>query len=159
MLQTLSYRSPQNRNGYDFITLSAWDNGNSGIGFCNETITFVLQVNIVPQNDPPVISINGTDLGLFYDDARNVALKLGATLTLSQQICKERYGRANKCLGSVSFMQGAAVLSCLCEVTWVRFPLLSSRWDGLCYCRGAVPVRHEPGYSGRSRDAGRSRAA
>ena len=42
MLQTLSYRSPPNGNGYDFITLSAWDNGNSGIGFSNETITFVL---------------------------------------------------------------------------------------------------------------------
>jgi len=38
----------------------------------------------------------------------------------------ERYGRANKCLGFVSFMQGAAVLSCRCEVTWVRFPLHSS---------------------------------
>ena len=56
MLQTLSYRSPPN----DFITLSARDNGNSGIGFSNETITSVLQVNIVPQNDPPAISINGT---------------------------------------------------------------------------------------------------
>ena len=63
MLQTLSYRSPSNGNGYDFITLSAWDNGNSGIGFSNETITFVFQVNTVPQNDPPVNSINGTDLG------------------------------------------------------------------------------------------------
>ncbi len=42
MLQTLSYRSPPNGNGYDFITLSAWDNGNSGIGFTYETIPFVL---------------------------------------------------------------------------------------------------------------------
>ena len=69
MLQTLSYRSPPNGNVYDFITLSAWDNGNSGIGFSNETITIVPQVNIVPQNDPPEIFINGTDLGLLYDDA------------------------------------------------------------------------------------------
>jgi hypothetical protein len=66
MLQTLSYRSPSNGNGYDFITLSAWDNGNSGSGFSNEPIPFVLQVNIVPQNDPPVISINGFDLGFLY---------------------------------------------------------------------------------------------
>jgi hypothetical protein len=35
MLQTLSYRSPPNGNGNDFITLSAWDNGNSGSGFSN----------------------------------------------------------------------------------------------------------------------------
>jgi hypothetical protein len=69
MLQTLRYRSPRNGNGYDFIALSAWDNGNSGSGFSNETIPFFLQVNIVPQNDPPVIFINGTDLGLLYDDA------------------------------------------------------------------------------------------
>jgi hypothetical protein len=69
MLQTLSYRLPPNGNGYDFITLSAWDNGNSGIGISNETIPFVLLVNIVPQNDPPIISINETDLGLFFDDA------------------------------------------------------------------------------------------
>jgi hypothetical protein len=41
-------------------------------------------------------------------------------------------------------------LCCPCEVTWVRFPLLFSRWDGLCYCRGAITVRLEPGYSGRS---------
>ena len=68
MLQTLSYHSPPNGNGYDLITLSAWNNGNSGTGFGYETITFVLQVNIVPQNDPPVIFINGTDLGLLYDD-------------------------------------------------------------------------------------------
>ena len=40
MLQTLSYRSPPNGNGCDFITLSAWDNRNSGSGFSNETITF-----------------------------------------------------------------------------------------------------------------------
>ena len=69
MLLTLSYRSPPKGNGYNFIALSAGDNGNSGIGFSNETIPFFLHVNIVPQNDPPVISINGTDLGLLYDDA------------------------------------------------------------------------------------------
>ena len=57
MLLTLSYRSPPNGNGYDFITLSARDNGNSGIGFTYETITFVLEVNIVPRNDPPIISL------------------------------------------------------------------------------------------------------
>jgi hypothetical protein len=28
-------------------------------------------------------------------------------------------------------MQGAAVLSCPCEMTWVRFPLLSSPLDGM----------------------------
>ena len=86
MLQTLSYRSPPNGNGYDFITVSAWDNGNSGIGFSYETITFVLQVNIVPQN--------GTDLGLLYDDAsvwevgvistpENAASKLGDNFQIS----------------------------------------------------------------------------
>ena len=51
-------------------------------------------MNIVPQNDPPVISINGTDLGLLYDDAsvwevgvlsspENVALKLGDYFQIS----------------------------------------------------------------------------
>ena len=94
MLQTLSYRPPPNGNGYDFITLSARDNGNSDIGYNNETITFVLQVNIVPQNNPPVISINGTDLGLLYEYAsvwevgvvsmpENVALKLGDYFLIS----------------------------------------------------------------------------
>jgi hypothetical protein len=94
MLLTLSYRSPPNGNGYDFITLPAWDTGNSGIGFSNQTITFVLQVNIVTQNDLPVISINGTDLGLLYDDAyvwevgvistpENEALKLGDYFQIS----------------------------------------------------------------------------
>ena len=42
MLQTLSYRSPTNGNGYDFIALSALDNGNSGIGLSNKTINLVL---------------------------------------------------------------------------------------------------------------------
>ena len=94
ILQTLSYRSLPNENGYDSITLSARANGNSGIGFSNKTISFVLQVNIVPQNDPLVISINGTDLGLLYDDAsvwevgvlsssENVALKLGDYFQIS----------------------------------------------------------------------------
>jgi hypothetical protein len=94
ILQTLSYCSPPNGNGYDFIVLSAWDNGNSGIGFSNETITFVLQVNIIAQNDPPVISINGTELGLLYDNSsvwevgvvstpENVALKLGDYFQIS----------------------------------------------------------------------------
>ena len=48
--------------------------------------------------------------------------------------------RANKCLGSVSFMQGAAVLSCRYEVAWVRFPLLSSPLDrmGLAFVIVAV---------------------
>ena len=88
MLMTLSYRLPPNGNGYDFITLSAWDNGNSGSGFSNETIPFFLQVNIVSRNNPSVIFINGTDLELLYDDAsvwdvgvvsapENVVLKLG----------------------------------------------------------------------------------
>ncbi len=102
MLQTLSYRSPPKGNGYDFITLTAWDNGNRGIGFSNETITFVLEVNIVPQNDPPVISINGTDLGLLYDDAfvwevrvvstpENDALKLGDFIFKSANIIGDFY--------------------------------------------------------------------
>ena len=94
ILQTLSYRSLPNGNGYVFITLSARANGNSGIGFSNKTISFVFQVNIVPQNNPPVISINGTDLGLLYDDAsvwevgvlsspENVALKSGDYFQIS----------------------------------------------------------------------------
>ena len=51
-------------------------------------------MNIVPQNDPPVISINKTDLELFYDEAsvwevgvvstpENVALKLGDYFQIS----------------------------------------------------------------------------
>jgi hypothetical protein len=78
MLQTLSYRLPPNGNGYDFITLSAWDNRNSGSGFSNETIPFFLHVNILPRNNLSVIFINGFDLELLYDDApENVVLKLG----------------------------------------------------------------------------------
>jgi hypothetical protein len=35
-------------------------------------------------------------------------------------------------------MQGAAVLSCLYEVTWVRYPLLSSPLDGMGFVIVAV---------------------
>jgi hypothetical protein len=54
----------------------------------------------------------------------------------AQQVGKEQYGRANNCIGSVSFMQGAAVLSCSCEVTWVRFPLrFPERCSDTCLCQ------------------------
>jgi hypothetical protein len=72
MLQTLSYRSPPNGNGYDFIT-------------------FVLQVKIVPQNDPPVISISGTDLGLLFDDAS--VREVGGGSGLHARKCSVTVGR------------------------------------------------------------------
>eukprot|EP01037_Dinobryon_pediforme_P032866 gene32866-38037_t len=32
-------------------------------------MTFVLRVNLIPENDPPVVTVNGTRLGLLYDNS------------------------------------------------------------------------------------------
>ncbi|KAJ1434348.1 hypothetical protein B484DRAFT_417484, partial [Ochromonadaceae sp. CCMP2298] len=68
-LASLRYQSPLNANGYDYITVTLSDtegaDGTEGVG---EGAGGVLRVRIVPLNDPPVISIQGTEAGTLYSD-------------------------------------------------------------------------------------------
>lgn len=66
ILGTLSYQSPVNANGRDYIKITVWDNGNTGDVFMNQSDTQTLVINLLPFNDAPVITLVNTTLGSLY---------------------------------------------------------------------------------------------
>ena len=65
VLDSMVYRSAANKVGNDQLNISLW-NTHDGEGPADLVLTALLSIEIVPRNDVPVISIEGTELELFY---------------------------------------------------------------------------------------------
>ena len=75
-LDSLKYQSPLNANGHDYLNISVWNanpqlnlNLNLNLNTSAKVVmTRILNVDILPLNDAPVISVAGTTVGLLYDN-------------------------------------------------------------------------------------------
>ena len=67
LLATAVYRSSQDWYGLDSLVVTVDDGGHRGDGAAQSTSRSLL-INVRPQNDPPTITLAGTDHGLLHDN-------------------------------------------------------------------------------------------
>merc|ERR1712054_412855 len=68
ILDRLKYQGKANQVGNDYMNVSLWETYSEVSAGASLIMTSILSIRIIPRNDAPVISINGTELGLFYQN-------------------------------------------------------------------------------------------
>ena len=68
ILDRLKYQGKANQVGNDYMNVSLWETYSEDSAAASLIMTSILSIRIIPRNDAPVISINGTELGLFYQN-------------------------------------------------------------------------------------------